>query len=57
MPQIVLIDRKGVIRAQTPPTGDEKMQEENNLRIQIEKLLQEGATMTKQKATPKKRPT
>jgi peroxiredoxin len=57
VPQIVLIDRKGVIRAQTPPAGDEKMQEENNLRIQIEKLLQEGATVTKQKAPAKKRTT
>jgi peroxiredoxin len=57
VPQVVLIDRKGVIRAQTPPQGDEKMQEENHLRQQIENLLHEGAPTSKRAATPKKRQT
>ncbi len=57
VPQMVLIDRKGVIREQTPPGGDEKMQDENNLRLQIEKLLAEGSAVSKHKPTPKKRPT
>jgi peroxiredoxin len=57
VPQLVVIDRKGVIRKQTSPLGDEKMQEENNLRQQIESLLQESSTTTKRTAAPKKRPT
>jgi peroxiredoxin len=56
VPQLVLIDRKGIIRKQTPPLGDEKMQEENSLRQQIESLLQESST-TKRAGAPKKRPT
>jgi len=28
VPQIVVIDRKGMIRAQSPTTGDEKLQNE-----------------------------
>lgn len=43
VPQVVLIDKKGVIRAQSPPLGDPKMQEEASLRVQIEALLKEGA--------------
>lgn len=41
VPQIVLIDRKGQIRVQSPPLGDAKLQEESNLRVQIEALLKE----------------
>lgn len=55
VPQVLLIDRKGVIRAQTPPQGDAKMQEEGNLRTQIENLLHEGTT-TKRTTTSHKRP-
>ena len=57
VPQIVLIDRKGVIRAQTPPQGDEKLQDENNLRQQIEKLLGESTSSSKHTGSGKKRPT
>lgn len=55
VPQVLLIDRKGVIRAQTPPGGDEKMQEEHNLRQQIETLLHEGTPTSKRSAAPRKR--
>ena len=44
VPQVVIIDRKGVIRAQTPPLSDEKFQDEAWLRQQIEPLLREGAS-------------
>jgi peroxiredoxin len=44
VPQVVLIDQKGVIRAQTPPQGDQKLQDETYLRTEIQKLLQSGAT-------------
>jgi peroxiredoxin len=57
VPQLVLIDRKGVIRKQSPPLGDEKMQEENSLRRDIENLLQESSTTTKRTGAAKKRPT
>lgn len=46
VPQIVLIDKKGNIRQQSPPLGDERLQDETYLRQQIEMLLKEpgGAT-------------
>jgi thiol-disulfide isomerase/thioredoxin len=56
VPQVVLIDKKGVIQKQTPPQGDEKLQEENSLRQQIEALLQGPAPTSKHAAVPKKRP-
>lgn len=43
VPQIVLIDKKGQIRVQSPPLGDPKLQDEAYLRTQIEALLKEGA--------------
>lgn len=54
VPQIVVIDRKGMIRAQTPAGGDEKLQEEPGLRQQVESLLNESPT-TKHAAPTKKR--
>lgn len=54
VPQIVLIDRKGMIRAQSAPLGTEKLQEEGYLRQQIENLLRED-TVTKRTAPVKKR--
>ncbi len=54
VPQVLLIDKKGVIRAQTPPSGDEKMQEEGSLRTQIENLLHEGTTTKRASATHKR---
>lgn len=47
VPQVVLIDRAGMIRMQTPPKGDEKMQTEAFLRAEIEKLLGGGGTTSK----------
>ena len=40
-PQVVLIDRKGMIRAQSEPKGSPELQELVKLRPQIEKLLNE----------------
>jgi peroxiredoxin len=42
-PQVAVIDRKGMIRAQTPPMGDPKLQDENYLRSLLDALLKEGA--------------
>ena len=41
VPQIVVIDRRGRIRAQSPPDGDPNLQDENNLRKLIDGLLKE----------------
>lgn len=40
-PQVVLIDRKGMIRAQSDPKGTPELQDVITLRPQIEKLLKE----------------
>ncbi len=40
-PQVVLIDRKGVIRAQSDSKGSDELQQAVKLRPQIEKLLKE----------------
>ena len=53
-PEIVVIDRKGIIRAQSPPQGDPALQDENNLRMMIDGMLKESAT-TSAKATPAKK--
>jgi peroxiredoxin len=47
VPQIVWIDRKGLIRSQTPPLGDEKLLAEPYWREMIETLLKEPAETTK----------
>ena len=52
VPQVAIIDRKGVIRAQTPAAGAERFQKEDFLRSQIEPLLKE--TAAKQTTTVKK---
>lgn len=52
VPQIVLIDRKGQIRAQSPPLGDPKLQDEANLRVQIDGLLKESAGAAGSAAKP-----
>ncbi len=58
VPQIVVIDRKGMIRAQSPTTGDEKLQNEYSLRPLIEGLLKEAtptsSTSKKAPVAPKK---
>ena len=47
VPQIVWIDRKGMIRSQTPPLGDEKMLSEKYWREMIETLTSEPETSAK----------
>jgi peroxiredoxin len=42
-PEVVLIDRKGMIRAQSPATGDANLQDPNYLTNMISGLLKEGA--------------
>jgi len=42
VPQMVLIDRKGMIVAQSAPKGSEELQEENSLRKKITDLLAGG---------------
>jgi peroxiredoxin len=49
VPQIVWIDRKGMIRSQTTPLGDEKMLTEAYWREMIETLLKEPAETTKKR--------
>jgi peroxiredoxin len=57
VPQIAVIDRKGMIRAQSGPQGDPKLQDEGYMRELISSLLKEGAapgaknTGTKKKIT------
>jgi peroxiredoxin len=46
-PLVVVIDRKGVIRAQTPADGDSKLQNEAKLRVLLDGLLKEGASTKK----------
>lgn len=54
VPQVVLIDRKGMIRAQSPPGGDVNLQTEDSLRKLIEGLLKEGAPTSNSKTGTKK---
>jgi peroxiredoxin len=44
VPQMVLVDRKGIIRFQSPAAGDEVFFKEQTLRQRIEELLKEPAT-------------
>ena len=56
VPQIVIMDRKGVIRAQSAAGGTEELQTESYLRTLLDGLLKEGATPasnTKKPAAPK----
>jgi peroxiredoxin len=61
VPQIVWIDRKGNIRSQTPPMGDDKMLQEAYWRNMIETLTKEPSapqktTTTHRTTTAKKAP-
>lgn len=49
VPQIVVIDRKGMIRAQSAPLGDESLQNETTLRKLIDGLLKEGSNASHSK--------
>jgi peroxiredoxin len=53
VPQMVLVDRKGMIRGQTAAEGDEAFYEEKSLRGKIEALLKEPAAT--KKAAPRKK--
>jgi peroxiredoxin len=54
VPQLVLIDRKGMVRYQTPPLGAEDVQNPTWLREKIEELLKEPAAATHHPAAAKK---
>jgi hypothetical protein len=41
-PEVVIVDRKGIIRAQSPSSGDPNLQDEKYLRNLLEGLLKEG---------------
>ena len=47
VPLIVVIDKKGMIRGQSPPQGDPNLQDETKLRAMIEELLSEGSATSK----------
>jgi peroxiredoxin len=57
VPQIVVIDRAGVIRAQSPPRGDPNLEQENPLRYLINALLKEAppADNTNKVTSPQKK--
>lgn len=55
VPQIAIIDRKGMIRAQTPFNGDEKLQDEAHLRTIITDLLKEGTAGAKKTSVSAKK--
>jgi thiol-disulfide isomerase/thioredoxin len=44
VPQLQLIDRKGVVHYATPPLGDENSMKEETIRQRIEELLASGAS-------------
>jgi hypothetical protein len=57
VPQLAVIDRQGMIRAQTPPAGDPNLQDEGFLRKLISQLVAEPAgPATTTKAAPKAAP-
>lgn len=56
VPQIALIDRKGMIRRQTGPQGDPQLLNPASLRSQIEALLQESGGASAKRPAAKKRP-
>jgi len=53
VPQVVVIDRKGMIRAQTPAEGESELRSEPALRNLIKSLLDEGAAKTGKAAAKK----
>jgi len=49
VPLVVVIDKKGMIRAESPPQGDPELQDEAKLKALIQNLLAEGSTSAKAK--------
>jgi|HubBroStandDraft_2_1064218.scaffolds.fasta_scaffold29372_2 thiol-disulfide isomerase/thioredoxin len=56
VPQVVVIDRKGMIRAQSPVKGDPNLQSEVYMREMLTKLLAEKSSTTSHSASPAKTP-
>jgi peroxiredoxin len=54
VPQVVVIDRKGMVRAQTPVKGDPHLQSETDMRDLLTKLLAEKSTTTSHSKAPVK---
>ncbi len=55
VPQIVVIDRRGVVRAQSRPTGEKNLEDENYLRNLLDSLLKEKAPARSTTRTPRVR--
>jgi hypothetical protein len=56
VPQLLLIDRRGVIRYQTPAKGDESSRKEDTIRTRLQELLSEsGHTSSKSRMTASKK--
>ncbi len=55
VPQLVLIDRNGVIHYQTPPMGDEHSMMESTIRERIQELITMPLSAAKAKTTVRKR--
>jgi thiol-disulfide isomerase/thioredoxin len=47
VPLIAVIDKRGMIRAESPPSGDPNLQDDAKLRALIESLLGEGSATSK----------
>jgi len=54
VPQVLIVDRKGTVRAQSDFLGTEQLQDETYVRKFLGDLLKEGATTTTTSAAPKK---
>jgi thiol-disulfide isomerase/thioredoxin len=52
VPQVVIIDKKGVIRAQSQPLGSPELQNETNLRKMLTEMAAEGSAKAPAKAAP-----
>ncbi len=52
VPQLILIDRKGMIRYQTPPLGDPSAMQESTIRQRAEELLSESVAAVKHSTKP-----
>jgi len=52
VPQVAVIDKKGMIRAQSDALGTPNLQDEAYLRTLIDSLLKEGATTSETKKAP-----
>lgn len=44
VPQLILIDRQGMIRYQTPPLGDENSMKESTIQQRVEELLNDSSS-------------